>query len=1103
MAIPDDAPDLPSGSVDQGVRDINFAACKSVSIFEDLFNTEFKKVRFARYIEENNSGTFNSVQSGNLELSFITLGDRTPSTPQITDAVVDVVGHELAHSYQKSMHPGLLKSQTPRARALIEGLADIYGTYVELDFNQNFDWELGELGRNLMTRVDWDPGAGPYVQAEAVGHWFYLCHTGDSPTPGPTVHQFDSDILRKIIDDAFLFMHGELSIPKFAQFTVIEATETFDLCSEDIKFVESIENAWGIVGVFNNFPAHPSPVINRTILVNGPVTNLKLSTVLSDNNITFDDTQNSPVDANPNFKNDLTGFTFHVNTNLNIDIPMIFKGCTFVVDEGKRININANTIFQQDFTSVCGFNFLKSMIKEKQGTKWSGIHVNDDYELSLFSTIVEGSEGAAVVGTENSTITSYLSEFNACGIGISLEGNSISNSFIGYTQFNGVLADENQDGIPERVGAGISLSDTSIPKTNIIDLRNNVFVNLDTGIRGFGAEVNVFESQFNNCYGSISLDSCSLSSIGSNYFSLNKIGIKLKDSDNCGVIFNEMQSNINGPHSEGILLDNCQYFGSARNLINASTGIIGKNSHSAQVFNTTINSRNKESGLLWTDSNWLWLRNNKITGNYFGARFTNCKWSFAFENEFNAWGYGIALTGNSNNTYLYNNEITSEVISTIISNSPYNYFSCNSTNGKYGLWIDPNSDMQYINRNLFNDELVNLQVRSQIGPQPYRGNEFNGSGIANELLGPLVLDNQFKVATDGLPYTPMNHAGGSNWFDIDEDDGEDISCLGQIGPGWFNDDNPNLFTGDDPDWICRYLNRLNDSRSVDPNSYFINYYHLLNFFILHIDENDWPQCITTEINTNTACGIRELVNIEKLILSQNSLNLNQSVEEYFDGINDFVDSELSELSLDQIDTAYYMPILESYFEGGQEGQETNTSSSIEWIDPTINMVEEINCNEYIASIYKQILVFRLRTIKDDSFTAGDYREINKIANLCPHEYGSPVDWARAFLQGTEYDHFDLFEDCDETERGNERSTELTEISIYPNPSPGEFIFKLNSINTGNIRIFNQMGEIVKSTLIEDSDEQLINISDMNNGLYYVSFEGKNGFSTIKKLIKID
>ncbi|HPA67034.1 MAG TPA: T9SS type A sorting domain-containing protein, partial [Tenuifilaceae bacterium] len=81
-----------------------------------------------------------------------------------------------------------------------------------------------------------------------------------------------------------------------------------------------------------------------------------------------------------------------------------------------------------------------------------------------------------------------------------------------------------------------------------------------------------------------------------------------------------------------------------------------------------------------------------------------------------------------------------------------------------------------------------------------------------------------------------------------------------------------------------------------------------------------------------------------------------------------------------------------------------------------------------------------------------------------------------------------------------------EISIYPNPSSGEFKLKVSGIEPGTytLTILNAGGQIVYGSTFSSSDTEItraINIQTLSKGLYYVRFENTNKGFTRKIILK--
>jgi len=70
---------------------------------------------------------------------------------------------------------------------------------------------------------------------------------------------------------------------------------------------------------------------------------------------------------------------------------------------------------------------------------------------------------------------------------------------------------------------------------------------------------------------------------------------------------------------------------------------------------------------------------------------------------------------------------------------------------------------------------------------------------------------------------------------------------------------------------------------------------------------------------------------------------------------------------------------------------------------------------------------------------------------------------------------------------NELNGENYQLTIYPNPSNGEFTVK--SDVTLNLDMINELGQIVRTISLNDTNKHQINVSDIANGIYFIT--GKN------------
>ena len=76
-----------------------------------------------------------------------------------------------------------------------------------------------------------------------------------------------------------------------------------------------------------------------------------------------------------------------------------------------------------------------------------------------------------------------------------------------------------------------------------------------------------------------------------------------------------------------------------------------------------------------------------------------------------------------------------------------------------------------------------------------------------------------------------------------------------------------------------------------------------------------------------------------------------------------------------------------------------------------------------------------------------------------------------------------------TEIESARIGQLEELNVFPNPATSTLSISINNFkNIGDLKILNGLGQLVKSMPINNYQVE-INIQDLPNGIYYVSYNG--------------
>ena len=77
-----------------------------------------------------------------------------------------------------------------------------------------------------------------------------------------------------------------------------------------------------------------------------------------------------------------------------------------------------------------------------------------------------------------------------------------------------------------------------------------------------------------------------------------------------------------------------------------------------------------------------------------------------------------------------------------------------------------------------------------------------------------------------------------------------------------------------------------------------------------------------------------------------------------------------------------------------------------------------------------------------------------------------------------------------------------EIKLYPNPVVDFLTIERDGTDLLNIIIFNSLGqELIITNLEKNVTSKIIDLSNLNNGIYFIKTSSRNGKSTIKKIIR--
>jgi Zn-dependent metalloprotease len=214
---------------------------KTISEYSNALDIDFSNIKVA----------WNPVYDG-----AVSLGGGTPDGANfifgrrlsISKSLVeyDVIAHEFGHAILRQFFYGNL----PENGSLHEGLSDIFGTYIEsLLHPAGLNWVIGKhvptIIRDLENTTNncYNDIAGlginyVHTRGEALGHWFYLCVTGDAATG---ILPMDIHKVVQLILEALPNLGDNPDYPDLMAVTIDIAEQVFGTCSDEFL---TILRAW-------------------------------------------------------------------------------------------------------------------------------------------------------------------------------------------------------------------------------------------------------------------------------------------------------------------------------------------------------------------------------------------------------------------------------------------------------------------------------------------------------------------------------------------------------------------------------------------------------------------------------------------------------------------------------------------------------------------------------------------------------------------------------------------------------------------------------------------------------------------------------------------
>lgn len=711
-------------------------------------------------------------------------------------ALYDIIAHELGHILLNEF----LGYNTNNQNAVLqEGLADVYGTYIEnFILNGGTDWVMGNeeqgvrawVNRDLRIQYCFNSADSDHTKAKAVGHWFYAITNG---IPGTNISSIGNieDTKNLALEALNRLSDPQAGVHRFRYLTLQVAEEIYGINSPQYT---SVWNAWDRVCVNAQCPQSTANIY---------ITNV-------------------------------TNYNTHQ-----------FIGGNIIIENGGTLNIGEIEMFLKNGNHI--------MVKSGGTLLCTRTTFNTCDGIGAWQGIIVNSGGSVHLNTINI--------YNAIE-GIYFKSGAINAEFLNYNiignQYSDVGIKVGANTLIENYGSisgckkGIEIQDFGR-----LTIKNVTITNCKTGIESWGT-CDVSKSNFINCEKPIKLTNGN-GTIDNNTISGNFItGV---DCYNSGIVF--ITHNVIGSENNrgniGILARDCDivlitdnegiyakssgvYLFRTANIISSNhidvssyptgRGILSLINESPSIVNNYINANNIKNAISLYLDNSATINNNDII-------LSNPSSSVS----------GAIHSEGCHSTNIYQNIIsTANTKAVSLDNSSSNFIECNyiSSTGN-GIDIQYNSDLQTIRGNMI-DAATDLQIQSVIGEQAHHGNEFvGGTAEAIGLSVDEILLSQFKVDPTFPNHLPTNPNPATGWF-VKETNPNPFNCNGLIiGPNFDNG-------------LCAYWKLLKKLKDKQPNRFFINLFHLLQRAkrdtSFHL-----PNCIKNDTLLAQLCGVKKITDI--------------------------------------------------------------------------------------------------------------------------------------------------------------------------------------------------------------------------------------------------
>lgn len=237
---------------------------------------DFFKYNYGRYGVDGNGLAVNvritGVTGSDLASNAVKLGFSYENKKWYV--ALDVVGHEYGHSQARYITEWYTTDNDKEAKALSEGIADIFGISIQYFVEQNnSDWKVGEYcmadkvrhfdnpssdvyypSASYYNDSYWQDAQGtwkPYIRSGVLRKWYYLVSQGGLYR-GITVSSLGRNNATLICYQALFYLSGEnITFIDMKNATIIAAATYFGQCSNEVKQVLKAWEAVNIESIFN------------------------------------------------------------------------------------------------------------------------------------------------------------------------------------------------------------------------------------------------------------------------------------------------------------------------------------------------------------------------------------------------------------------------------------------------------------------------------------------------------------------------------------------------------------------------------------------------------------------------------------------------------------------------------------------------------------------------------------------------------------------------------------------------------------------------------------------------------------------------------------